>query len=79
VRVVSGLPNGCYEFADATVSRAGGEITITVRNTLPSDRTIACTQIYGTHEEVVELGSDFVSGTTYRVHVNDATLEFTAK
>ena len=79
VRVRSGLPSGCYEFADTTTSRADGEITITVRNSRPSDRKIACTQIYGTHEQVVELGGDFVSGTTYRVRVNDATLEFTAK
>lgn len=79
VHITSGLPSGCAEFADATASRTGDEITIAVRNTLPADARIACTQIYGTHEATVELGSDFVRGTTYRVHVNDKTIKFTAQ
>ncbi len=79
VHITFGLPSGCAEFADATASRTGDVITVTVRNTLPSDARIACTQIYGTHETTVELGSDFVRGTTYRVHVNDKTIEFTAQ
>lgn len=79
VRVLSGLPSGCHQFAGATVSRSGGEITIAVRNSLPSDRGIACTAIYGTHEEIVELGSDFQSGVVYHVAVNDRALTFTAQ
>lgn len=79
VHITSGLPSGCAEFADATASRTGDAITITVRNTLPADARIACTQIYGTHETTVELGSDFVRGTTYRVRVNAKTIEFTAQ
>lgn len=79
VHITSGLPSGCAQFADATASRNGDEITITVRNTLPADPHVACTQIYGSHETTVRLGSDFVRGTAYRVHVNDRTLEFTAQ
>jgi hypothetical protein len=79
VHITSGLPSGCAQFADATASRAGVEIAITVRNTLPANGQIACTQIYGTHETTVQLGSDFARGTTYRVRVNDRTLEFTAQ
>ena len=79
VHIVSGLPSGCAQFADATAARTGDEITITVRNTLPANGQIACTQIYGTHETTVQLGSDFVKGAAYRVHVNDRTLEFTAQ
>jgi hypothetical protein len=79
VHVASGLPSGCAQFADATASRSGDDITITVRNTVPSDPQIACTQIYGTHEATVELGTDFVSGAHYVVHVNDRTVEFTAQ
>jgi hypothetical protein len=79
VHITSGLPSGCAQFADATVSRNGDEITITVRNTLPANGQIACTQIYGTHETTVQLGSDFARGTTYRVRVNDRTLQFTAQ
>lgn len=79
VRVLSGLPSGCHQFADATLTRDGTEIMIDVRNTRPSDPMIACTAIYGTHEAIVELGTDFVPGTTYRVRVNDRTIEFTAQ
>jgi hypothetical protein len=78
-RVLSGLPSGCHEFAGATVSRSHTEITITVRNSRPADPRTVCTQIYGTHEEIVELGSDFVRGTEYRVHVNERTIAFTAR
>ncbi len=79
VHITSGLPSGCAQFADATASRTGVEITIAVRNTLPADAHIACTQIYGTHETTVQLGSDFVRGTAYHVRVNDRTVEFTAQ
>ena len=79
VHITSGLPSGCARFADAAASRSGVEITITVRNTMPADAHVACTQIYGTHETTLPLGSDFVRGTAYRVRVNDRTLEFTAQ
>jgi hypothetical protein len=80
VRIVSGLPNGCAEFADARVTgRSGNETKVQVRNTIPSDPNVVCTAIYGTHEEIVDLGSDFTSGQSYVVRVNDKTLEFTAQ
>lgn len=79
VRVVSGLPNGCTLFAGITTARAGDQITITVENSVPRDKNIACTQIYGTHEETIELGSDFTPGATYTVKVNDRTLTLTAQ
>lgn len=79
VQLVSGLPNGCAQFAGITTLRTGAEITITVENSMPRDKAIACTQIYGTREATVELGSDFTAGATYTVHVNDRTLTFTAQ
>ncbi len=80
VRVVSGLPNGCSEFnATEIVSRSGATISIDVTNTMPSDPNVVCTAIYGTHEEIVELGSDLASGTEYTVGVNDKELKFTAQ
>jgi hypothetical protein len=79
VHLVSGLPNGCTLFAGITTARAGDEITITVENSVPRDKNIACTQIYGTREATVDLGSDFTPGTTYTVRVNDRTLTFTAE
>lgn len=79
VRVASGLPSGCHTFDGAEVTRNGTEITIAVWNRMPSDGRIACTAIYGTHEEIVELGSDFRSGAVYHVAVNDRALTFTAR
>ncbi len=79
VHITSGLPSGCAEFADATATRTADEITIAVRNTMPADPQIACTQIYGMHETTIELGTDFASGRRYTVRVNDRTIEFTAQ
>ncbi len=80
VRIVSGLPDGCAEFYKATLTgRTGTTIEIEVTNTVPSDQTLICTAIYGTHEEIIELGSDFDSGTDYVVKVNDEDLRFTAQ
>jgi len=79
LRVVSGLPNGCHEFDAYELTRDRTNLTIRVTNRVPTDPTLACTQIYGQHEEVVELGTDFQSGTQYTVQVNDRTLTFTAQ
>lgn len=79
VHVTSGLPSGCHVFDHTAFSRNGTEITVDVLNRLPADPIRACTAIYGTHETTVQLGSDFVAGTTYRVHVNQRTIEFTAQ
>jgi hypothetical protein len=79
VNIRSGLPSGCHAFDHTTLTRAGTEITIDVLNRVPAGSMIACTAIYGTHETTVQLGSDFVSGATYRVRVNDRTIAFTAR
>jgi hypothetical protein len=79
-RIVSGLPNGCAQFHDAElVSRQGQTFTIRVRNSMPADPNVVCTAIYGTHEEIVELGSDLTPGAEYVVKVNDRELRFTAQ
>jgi len=80
VHILSGLPSGCAQFNDARIAgRSGTTITIEVTNTMPSDKNVACTAIYGTHETTIELGTDFTAGTTYTVHVNDKELSFTAQ
>ena len=79
LRVVSGLPNGCHEFDAYELTRDLTNLTIRVTNRVPTDPALACTQIYGQHEEVVELGTDFQSDTQYTVQVNDRTLTFTAQ
>jgi len=70
VKVTSGLPSGCAAFDRIDVERSGTLVTLSVWNTMPADSDIACTMIYGTTENTVELGSDFMAGTTYAVVIN---------
>lgn len=76
VRVVSGIPDGCHAFNGVMVQRTDPVIEINVTNTVVDADDVACTQEYGTHEEVIELGSDFDAGVTYTVKVNDRELTF---
>jgi hypothetical protein len=79
LRVVSGLPNGCHEYDSYELTRDGTKINIRVLNRVPSDPNVICTQVYGQHEEIIDLGSDFEAGTEYTVEVNEKTLTFTAQ
>jgi hypothetical protein len=79
VHVVSGLPDGCYQFDHYELSRDGADIGIAVWNRVDKNPDTACIQVYGEHEETIDLGSDFESGGQYSVHVNDETLTFTAQ
>jgi hypothetical protein len=77
LHIEAGLPSGCAEKYAHFVSRAGDVITVSVQNSLPKDAI--CTAIYGMYELNLNLGSDFVSGKTYTVNVNDKTITFTAQ
>jgi hypothetical protein len=79
VNVQAGLPSGCAEAYRHKVSRDGNVITIDVLNTMPADDDVVCTMIYGTYELNINLGSDFESGETYTVQVNDQEIEFVAQ
>ena len=79
LQVESGLPSGCHEFDRYEIDRVGDRITVSVFNRLPADPNLACTAIYGTHTEVIELGSDFTAGVTYTIAVNDRSTTFTAQ
>jgi hypothetical protein len=76
--VQAGLPSGCAEQYKHEVSRDGDVITVTVLNSFP-DGTPVCTMIYGIYELNIPLGSDFESGETYTVLVNDEETTFTAQ
>jgi hypothetical protein len=72
VQIISGLPGGCASFSHTDVTQDGTNINIAAYNTVPApDSLIACTAIYGIHDENVALGSDFERGTIYTVYVND--------
>ena len=77
--VSSGLPNGCVQFDGYDVARDGDTIRVTVTNLKPADTGIFCTQVYGTVESNIALGSDFEPGKTYTVVVNDVTETFVAQ
>ena len=74
VYIKGGLSDGCTEFHELKTERGGSEINITV--TTRRTRDAVCTQVYGYFEKNVNLGSDFVSGQTYTVNVNDYTTSF---
>ncbi len=75
VRIQMGLSSGCTTFHDAVVTRSGETIHIEVTTQYPRDAV--CTAIYTYHEENPNLGSDFTSGVTYTLEVNDYTTTFT--
>jgi hypothetical protein len=79
LHVQAGLPSGCAERYGSEVERVGDVITVTVLNTIPADGNVACTAIYGFYDFNLPLGSEFVSGVTYTVQVNDQETTFTAQ
>lgn len=79
LNVQAGLPSGCAEQYRHEVERDGDVITVTVLNSLPAADGVVCTAIYGMYELNIALGSDFESGETYKVRVNDEETTFTAQ
>ncbi|HEX78936.1 MAG TPA: hypothetical protein G4O19_02145 [Dehalococcoidia bacterium] len=74
IYIKGGLRDSCTTFHDIETHRSDNIIDITVTTQRPRDAV--CAQIYGFFEENVPLGSDFTSGKTYTVNVNDATTSF---
>lgn len=80
VKITSGLPNGCAKFDRIDVVPNGNAVDLKVWNSLPVEKTIACTMVYGTTSNTVNLGGHFERGRTYDVRVNgDTKATFTAK
>jgi len=74
VYIKGGLSDGCTAFHQLTTERRGNTIYIEVATQRP--KGAICTQVYGFFEQNVNLGSDFTSGGTYVVRVNDMTTSF---
>lgn len=74
VAITGGLSDGCTTFHDITTERSGNTIEIEITTERPRDAV--CTQVYGYFEKSVNLGSDFSSGESYTVKVNDVTKSF---
>jgi hypothetical protein len=78
LHVKAGLPSGCAEpLSHRVVGRQGNVVQVEVLNSIP-DNAI-CTAIYGMYELNINLGSDFTSGVTYTVRVNDKEVTFSAQ
>jgi inhibitor of cysteine peptidase len=77
VYIQGGLSDGCTTFHDLETERSGNTITITVTTQRPRDAV--CTQVYGYFERYISLGTDFISGETYTVNVNDMSTSFVMK
>jgi hypothetical protein len=75
VYIKGGLADGCTVFHELNWERDGKTVKITV--TVERPREAVCTEVYGFFEKTVNLGTDFVSGETYTVNVNDKTTSFT--
>lgn len=69
VYIKGGLPDGCTTFHDIETTREGSTVNITV--TVQRPRGVDCPAIYTYFEKYINLGSDFIFGTTYTLNVND--------
>ena len=74
IYIKGGLADSCTTFYELTEERSGNTINIEVTTQRPKEAT--CAQVYGFFEKNVALGSDFTSGETYTVNVNDETTTF---
>jgi len=74
VYIKGGLADSCTTFHKLTTEREGKNVTITVTTKRPKDAI--CAEVYGFFEKTVNLGSDFTSGETYTLRVNDKTTIF---
>lgn len=78
LHVKAGLPSGCAEpLSHRIAGRQGNVIEVEVLNSLPANAI--CTAIYGMYEININLGSDFTSGQSYSVRVNDQEVTFRAQ
>ena len=75
VYIKGGLSDGCTTFHDIVTTREGS--TVNIKVTVQRPRGVFCPAIYSSFEKDVNLGSDFVNGTTYTLKVNDNISTFT--
>lgn len=74
VHIKGGLSDSCTTFHELMQERIGNTITLEVTTQRPKKEV--CAQVYGFFEKNVNLGTDFTSGETYKIRVNDSTETF---
>jgi len=73
--VKGGLSDGCTTFHSIEIkSRSGNSIKVEVTVERPKDKF--CPAVYTYFEQNLNLGTDFKSGETYKVVVNDKSVSF---
>ncbi|HJN91378.1 MAG TPA: hypothetical protein QGF05_01475 [Dehalococcoidia bacterium] len=79
-QITSIRPNGCASFDHFTSSQDNETVTIRIWNNAPAPAAgIACIDVLGFDEHNINLGIQFVSGTSYTVIVNDVVETFVAQ
>jgi inhibitor of cysteine peptidase len=74
VYIKGGLADSCTTFHEIKTERSGNTLEITVTTERPKDAI--CAQVYSYFEKNVSLGTEFISGETYMVNVNDKMTSF---
>lgn len=74
IYIKGGLADSCTTFHELIWERSGSTINIEVTTQRP--KGAICAQVYGFFEKNVALGTDFTSGETYTINVNDKTTSF---
>ncbi|MFC2058358.1 hypothetical protein ACFLTS_01775 [Chloroflexota bacterium] len=74
VYIQGGLRDGCTTFHDLDIQRDKNIIEIEVTTERPEEA--ACDAVYSQFEKYENLGTDFTSGETYTVKVNNYTTTF---
>ncbi|MFC2019456.1 hypothetical protein ACFLU4_05865 [Chloroflexota bacterium] len=75
VYIKGGLADGCTTFHELKHSKSDGH-NVVIEVTVQRPQGVACAQVYGFFERNINLGSDFTSGETYTIRVNDKTATF---
>ncbi|MFC1926864.1 hypothetical protein ACFLWV_03850 [Chloroflexota bacterium] len=74
VYIKGGLSDSCTTYHDLDIQRDKNTIEIEVTTERPEE--VACDAVYSQFEKYVNLGTDFISGETYTIKVNDYTTTF---
>ena len=74
IYIKGGLADGCTTFHELTTERSDN--TVNIKVTVQRPKEAICAQVYGYFEKNVNLGSDFTSGETYTIKVNDKMTTF---
>ena len=74
IYIEGGLADGCTTFHELTTQRSGN--TVNIKVTVQRPKEAVCSPVYSYFKKTVSLGSDFTSGETSTIKVNEKTTSF---